>query len=259
MLEPSGADEAIKQLDERLCTLALADCQWPKVEAQVKANLLNRTMLYFTETLKTDERVKAIFQTKILVDLKALGIQQEIKIDQVIAALEEEFPLIRKQLTRMETKTDQVLTKVDQLLDRQQAPAREIAPFIHNIPNSGSSTFVGREADLERLHQALQQPGSMTLIAVKGMGGVGKTELAIQYARQHLKPNYPGGVCWLSGRTEDLAGQLIGFAQSKFGITFPEQTKELKAQVGYCWDNWLLAGSVLVVVDDLDKLYTFRL
>ncbi|PIB15627.1 hypothetical protein AMR42_00620, partial [Limnothrix sp. PR1529] len=53
--------------------------------------------------------------------------------------------------------------------------------------------FFGRDNVLEELHQLLQKGDHRVAIAsVDGMGGVGKSELAVQYARQHLHETYRG-------------------------------------------------------------------
>lgn len=69
--------------------------------------------------------------------------------------------------------------------------------FPQNIPPSSTDKFVGRAQELECLHQQLQRQNEVVIAAVSGMGGVGKTELAIQYSLLHLQlHNYPGGICW---------------------------------------------------------------
>jgi hypothetical protein len=78
------------------------------------------------------------------------------------------------------------------------------------IPYSGVRQFVGREKELTNLHQELQQPRTVAISAVAGMGGVGKTELAIKYALEH-QANYPGGICWLNAITENLEAEIVQF------------------------------------------------
>ncbi len=94
------------------------------------------------------------------------------------------------------------------------------------------------------------------------MGGVGKTELAIRYARQH-EADYPGGVCWLNARDSNLAAQIMLFAQSKMSLEVPQKRGErplnLKEQVEWCWQHWQPAdGIVLVVLDDVTDLGSCR-
>ncbi|HEY9829589.1 MAG TPA: hypothetical protein V6D26_03360 [Stenomitos sp.] len=75
----------------------------------------------------------------------------------------------------------------------------------HNIPSTGPVKFVGRAEALEDLHQMVQQNNQVVIAAIEGMGGVGKTELATQYALLHwLLLTYPGGICWLRARDEDV-------------------------------------------------------
>jgi hypothetical protein len=65
----------------------------------------------------------------------------------------------------------------------------------NNVPYAGATAFVGRAKELGTLHKQLECEERVTICAVSGMGGVGKTELAIQYATQQLN-SYPGGICW---------------------------------------------------------------
>ena len=121
-----------------------------------------------------------------------------------------------------------------------------------NIPRSNVSAFVGRENQLTQLHNTLQQNERVAISAVAGMGGVGKTELALQYAHKHYQANdYPGGVCWLRAKEGNVATQIISFAQAHLDLTIP-QDLDLPTQVGYCYRNWR-DGNVLLVLDDVDN------
>ena len=80
------------------------------------------------------------------------------------------------------------------------------------------------------------------------MGGVGKTELALQYALRN-QHNYPGGLCWFPVRGLDLGTQVVNFARTELGLTIPDEL-EFKEQVRYCWRNWP-EGTALIVLDDV--------
>jgi tetratricopeptide (TPR) repeat protein len=82
------------------------------------------------------------------------------------------------------------------------------------------------------------------------MGGIGKTELALQYAIEQMKQGqYPAGFCWLRTRDREIATELVTYAQIYLGLNVPEQL-EIDAQVRFCWQHWP-SGEVLVVLDDV--------
>jgi NB-ARC domain len=122
------------------------------------------------------------------------------------------------------------------------------AEIPNNVPRSGVAKFIGREPELDRLHTQLQQGNLVSISAVEGMGGVGKTELAIQYT-QRYPDVYTGGVAWLFAREFNLGTQVVGFAQSQLNLKIPEGL-ELSDQVAFCWRNWR-EGEVLLVLDDV--------
>jgi tetratricopeptide (TPR) repeat protein len=126
----------------------------------------------------------------------------------------------------------------------------------HNLPYSGVTQFVGREAELKQLHQQLQTGTTIAISSISGMGGIGKTELALQYAYQHLKlQTYPGSICWLRAR-EDLGIQIVSFAQTRLDL-FPPEDLELAEKVTWCWRHWQ-QGKVLVVLDDVQDYQNIR-
>ena len=67
------------------------------------------------------------------------------------------------------------------------------------MANEPIETFVGRERDLEGLHQIIADRGVGAITGKIGTGGIGKTELARMYAKKY-KAEYPAGVFWASFR-----------------------------------------------------------
>ncbi|MEA5600708.1 NB-ARC domain-containing protein, partial [Nostoc sp. UHCC 0252] len=116
------------------------------------------------------------------------------------------------------------------------------------MPLSGVVEFVGREEELQNLHQLLQDNEQVAIAAIAGMGGVGKTELALQYAIQH-RETYNGGLCWLLVKTGDVGIQIVQFARTQLDLKPPEDF-DILAQVQYCWRRWR-EGDVLLVLDDV--------
>ncbi|MEH2056893.1 MAG: NB-ARC domain-containing protein [Nostoc sp.] len=108
--------------------------------------------------------------------------------------------------------------------------------------------FVGREEELQNLHQLLQDNKQVAIVAIAGMGGVGKTELALQYAIKR-RETYNGGLCWLLAKTGDVGIQVVQFARTQLDLKPPEDF-DIVAQVQYCWRRWR-EGDVLLVLDDV--------
>ena len=139
-------------------------------------------------------------------------------------------------------------TQRRQRLWEAETEARRAAESIpNNLPYSGAIAFVGRDHELAELHQLLNQSENKP-VAIVGMGGAGKTELALQYAQQY-RAYYPGGLMWLNGK-RDLVLEIIGFVRSQLGIEPPDDL-DVEQRVAFCWRQFEGDEPVLVVADDL--------
>jgi len=135
---------------------------------------------------------------------------------------------------------------LNKLITERQQP--QISGIPHNLPRSGAVKFVGRETDFTNLHTQLHQADRIAITALRGMGGIGKTELALKYALYHRdQGTYPGGICWLQARDQDVASQIVRFAKT-VGVSTPEG--ELADKVAYVWAQWPLAPSAMLVIYD---------
>ncbi len=81
---------------------------------------------------------------------------------------------------------DQINHQFETLANPQKPP--------HNLP-AAATRLVGRQAELEELYWKLVDP-DCRLVTILGMGGSGKTRLAME-AGKVLLPAFPNGVFWL--------------------------------------------------------------
>ena len=65
--------------------------------------------------------------------------------------------------------------------------------------------FVGRKTELVEMHKALNGDGSRRTVVLHGLGGIGKTQLSIAYAKQH-KDSY-SAIFWLNINDKDSLKQ----------------------------------------------------
>jgi tetratricopeptide (TPR) repeat protein len=65
--------------------------------------------------------------------------------------------------------------------------------------------FVAREEELAEMHKTLSGDGSRRTLVLRGLGGIGKTQLTVAYAKGH-KDNY-SAVFWLNIKDEDSLKQ----------------------------------------------------
>nr|POE72161.1 vegetative incompatibility protein het-e-1 [Quercus suber] len=96
--------------------------------------------------------------------------------------------------------------EVDDVL--QGPKRREFSIPFGDTAMEGVENFVAREKELEEMHSALNGDGSRRTVNLYGLGGIGKTQLAIAYARRH-KDSY-SAIFWLDIRDEASVKQSFG-------------------------------------------------
>ncbi len=123
-------------------------------------------------------------------------------------------------------------------------------PFMAEKP---VETFVGRQNDLESLHEKILQRGEGAVTGVSGAGGIGKTELVKLYAETY-KEKYPGGVFWasLKGSTwREEAVKLIAAVShtGKTSKSFPDDQRAVE----YILKNILVRKDALLIIDNVEE------
>ncbi len=114
------------------------------------------------------------------------------------------------------------------------------------LPFPQNPQFVGREAELEAVQLWLAQK---SVVAICGLGGVGKTQLAVQYAYQYRQAY--SHVLWVSAAPPlDIQSQFASLAET-LGISIIQQkVEDLVAQV----QQWLASHSGwLLLIDNIEE------
>lgn len=130
---------------------------------------------------------------------------------------------------------------------------------IHNIPFPRNPFFTGREAQLERIKQFLKGNGTVAVsqpISISGLGGIGKTQLALEYAHRSY-PNVYRAVFWVNAANKALLQHnYVSLAQL---LQLPEQYEdnvEQQVQAVKRWLEW--HTNWLLILDNADDLQLAR-
>ncbi len=157
-----------------------------------------------------------------------------------------------------EPSLDEALTQLAQLpLDSVPDPG--LLPSNSRIPHSPNPLFTGREEALKTLAQTLKgedQHGQQVGIinqpaAITGLGGIGKTQLAAEFAHRYGQ-YFPGGVYWVNFANPSAVPIEIAASGREMNLpgfenlTLPEQTQRVLQE-------WQKPIPSLLVFDNLEE------
>lgn len=133
-----------------------------------------------------------------------------------------------------------------------------VPTFYWNVPYRRNPCFTGREAFLQNIHTLLaaQQPVALTqAAALSGLGGIGKTQVAIEYAYRY-RLGYRA-VFWLAAETAESL--MTSVQQIADLLHFPTRENADQSQLGEALRRWLTTHQEWLViadnVEELDLLY----
>jgi tetratricopeptide (TPR) repeat protein len=139
-----------------------------------------------------------------------------------------------------------------QILDRDDSPFRHGKPIPWVVPFERNLRYVDREI-LGKIKRRLFRQGQSELIAIFGLGGVGKTQIALELAYQ-TKDLYPDcAVFWLPAVDMESIQQAYQTMAEQLGISPTDPNADVKAIVKkYLSDP--CSGRWLLIIDNADEL-----
>ncbi len=132
--------------------------------------------------------------------------------------------------------------------------AGQVTTSLWHVPHQRNPFFTGREALLAHLHETLSRGKATALThpqAISGLGGIGKTQLALEYAyRYHQEYE---AVFWVKADTrESVLTDFMGLAHL---LNLPEQRAEDLMVAASAVLAWLTTHTKwLLIFDNIDDL-----
>ena len=84
---------------------------------------------------------------------------------------------------------------------------------------SETERFIARETELMEIHRTLSGDGSRRIAVLHGLGGIGKTQLTVAYAKQY-RDSY-SAIFWLNIKDEDSLKQSFANSAKKILREYP--------------------------------------
>lgn len=142
--------------------------------------------------------------------------------------------------------SEQIFQVADPRLRSDFPPLRSLAGTPNNLPHPVNS-FVNRTRELEEVRAMLGDPG-VRLLTLLGMGGLGKSRLALQAARP-LLDDFPDGLWFVELAPVADARSVPQTVASVLGVKDPSGGPIVDALIRYLADT-----TVLLVLDNCEHL-----
>lgn len=110
----------------------------------------------------------------------------------------------------------------------------------------------GRAETTNIIRETLDLMGDRAYVSITGIGGLGKTQAAIEYAYAR-QDDYPGGIFWFSADT-DLIPQLINYSQS---LSLIPKEAEDSAKVASILSFFIIDTKKLLLFDNAEADFDF--
>ncbi|CAF9918274.1 hypothetical protein IMSHALPRED_004264 [Imshaugia aleurites] len=120
------------------------------------------------------------------------------------------------------------------------------------IPFARNSDFVGREVQIEDLASRLERQFEHARVALVGLGGIGKSQVALEYAYRRLEREPQLSLFWIHASSASRFEQEYVHIGRLAGITGINDSAYDPKQIFKEWLSSNDAGSWLLIVDSAD-------
>ncbi len=166
VIQAKHTEKADASCSERSFVRLLTETEAPKVAALRQRGRCDNYLLF------TNRKLGALTEEKLVMELR------------------QETGLTNVAIIGKETLTN-YLDDAPQIVE---ALGLQVSPFVAGLPSISPPTrdFAGRTEELEELRRQVQEQGGALIYGVRGLGGIGKTELCLKLV-QEIGGDYPDG------------------------------------------------------------------
>ena len=173
--------------------------------------------------------------------------EKQSDLETTVSFVTDEQASLTADVGALKKEQSQLDARVDAL---EKGSSKTTNAKIFQVP-SRNRCFCGRDRELEAIVAQLKNtPNGCIHSAICGLGGVGKTSLAVEFLWRNDK-EYPGGIFWICGENNNLFQRTVGEMARQIGTFENDFDKSLSRTLDWLGkrdDLWCL------VVDNLDEL-----
>ena len=173
--------------------------------------------------------------------------EKQSDLETTVSFVTDEQASLTADVGALKKEQSQLDARVDAL---EKGSSKTTNAKIFQVP-SRNRCFCGRDRELEAIVAQLKNtPNGCIHSAICGLGGVGKTSLAVEFLWRNDK-EYPGGIFWICGENNNLFQRTVGEMARQIGTSENDFDKSLSRTLDWLGkrdDLWCL------VVDNLDEL-----
>ncbi|CAK7228781.1 hypothetical protein SEUCBS140593_007027 [Sporothrix eucalyptigena] len=145
--------------------------------------------------------------------------------------------------------------EIAEAMTRNNAPNYKAAKNrVWMVPFEKNPSFTGRESDLKKLREALFTGHQTAKVAITGLGGVGKTQLALALVYRTREEHENCSVIWMPTTSKESIGQAYLNAAQQLGISGWEDNKADVKRLVQDHLSSESAGQWLLVFDNADDV-----
>ena len=199
-------------------------------------------ILKSSSTYKLDEEYESIY--RILTD-QPRAIPRPLGEKKYLPPVQ-----ITNSKTLIEGETEQQPAPVKNALTQTISTPLDHKPFYVPYESKGEGA-IGIEEILKTVHQTITNSKKTTIgqgASFQGIGGLGKTQLAVEYAHRY-RDQYEGGVVWLTV-DQNIETQLVDLAEKTKWVNVEV---DAKAKMDIAKDRYSKLINTLLIYDNVDN------